>query len=72
MSWSLRRVFVVLTTIAILGSAACLQTAFAQKQQLTTDILLSEISATQPLSVTRAEDIQAIRDWAKTRAVPAD
>jgi len=51
---------------------AGLYTAFAQKQQLTTDILLSEISATQPLSVTRAEDIQAIRDWAKTRAVPAD
>jgi len=51
---------------------AGLYTAFAQKQQLTTDILLGEISGTQPLSVTRAEDIQAIRDWAKTRAVPAD
>jgi len=46
--------------------------AFAQKQQLTTEILLAEIRSTQPLSVTRAEDIQAIRDWAKTRAVPAD
>jgi ATP-dependent 26S proteasome regulatory subunit len=51
---------------------AGLYTAFALKQQLTTDILLGEISGTQPLSVTRAEDIQAIRDWAKTRAVPAD
>jgi ATP-dependent 26S proteasome regulatory subunit len=51
---------------------AGLYTAFAQKQQLTTDILLGEISGTQPLSVTRAEDIQAIRDWAKARAVPAD
>jgi len=51
---------------------AGLYTAFAQKQQLTTDILLGEISGTQPLSVTRAEDIQAIRDWAKTRAAPAD
>jgi ATP-dependent 26S proteasome regulatory subunit len=49
-----------------------LYTAFAQHQQLSTDILLSEIRGTQPLSVTRAEDIQAIRDWAKTRAVPAD
>ena len=46
--------------------------AFAQKQQLTTDILLAEIRGTQPLSVTRAEDIQGIRDWAKARAVPAD
>jgi ATP-dependent 26S proteasome regulatory subunit len=51
---------------------AGLYTAFAQKQQLNTDILLGEIRGTQPLSVTRAEDIQAIRDWAKTRAVPAD
>jgi ATP-dependent 26S proteasome regulatory subunit len=51
---------------------AGLYTAFAQKQQLSTDILLGEIRGTQPLSVTRAEDIQAIRDWAKTRAVPAD
>jgi len=51
---------------------AGLYTAFAQKQQLTTEILVAEIRGTQPLSVTRAEDIQAIRDWAKTRAVPAD
>ena len=51
---------------------AGLYTAFAQKQQLSTDILLGEIRGTRPLSVIRAEDIQAIRDWAKTRAVPAD
>jgi SpoVK/Ycf46/Vps4 family AAA+-type ATPase len=51
---------------------AGLYTAFAQKQQLTTEILLGEIRGTQPLSVTRAEDIQAIRNWAKTRAVHAD
>ena len=51
---------------------AGLYTAFAQKQQLNTDILLGEIRGTQPLSVTRAEDIQSIRDWAKTRAVAAD
>ena len=51
---------------------AGLYTAFAQKQQLNTEILIAEIRGTQPLSVTRAEDIQAIRDWAKTRAVPAD
>jgi AAA+ superfamily predicted ATPase len=51
---------------------SALYTAFGQKQQLTTEILLAEIRGTQPLSVTRAEDIQAIRDWARTRAVPAD
>ena len=49
-----------------------LYTAFAQKQQLSTEILIGEIRGTQPLSVTRAEDIQAIRNWAKNRAVPAD
>jgi ATP-dependent 26S proteasome regulatory subunit len=51
---------------------AGLYTAFAQKQQLTTEILLAEIRATQPLSVTRAEEVEAIRQWAKTRAAPAD
>ena len=52
--------------------AAGLFTAFGAKQQLTTEILLAEIGGTQPLSVTRAEDIQAIREWAKNRAVRAD
>ena len=51
---------------------SALYTAFAQRQQLTTEILLAEIRSTQPLSVTRAEDIQAIREWARTRAVAAD
>jgi SpoVK/Ycf46/Vps4 family AAA+-type ATPase len=51
---------------------SALYSAFAQKQQLTTEILLGEIRGTQPLSVTRAEDVQAIREWAKARAVPAD
>ena len=52
--------------------AAGLYTAFNQKQQLNTEILLTEISATRPLSVTRAEEITAIRQWARSRAVPAD
>jgi len=52
--------------------AAGLYTAFDKKQQLSTDILVAEIKGTEPLSATRAEDIQAIRDWAKSRAVPAD
>jgi ATP-dependent 26S proteasome regulatory subunit len=51
---------------------AGLYTAFAQNQQLTTEILLAEIRATQPLSVTRAEEVASIRQWAKTRAAPAD
>ncbi len=51
---------------------AGLYTAFAQKQQLTTDTLLAEILSTRPLSVTRAEEVESIREWAKTRAAPAD
>jgi len=51
---------------------AGLYTAFAQKQQLTTEILLAEIQSTRPLSVTRAEEVESIRQWAKTRAVAAD
>jgi hypothetical protein len=51
---------------------AGLYTAFARKQQLSTDVLLAEIHATQPLGMTRAEEVAAIRQWAKTRAVPAD
>ena len=52
--------------------AAGLYTAFSAKAQLSTDILLAEIHSTQPLSVTRAEDIDAVRAWAKSRAVAAD
>jgi AAA+ superfamily predicted ATPase len=51
---------------------AGLYTAFSQKQQLSTEIVLAEIQGTQPLSVTRMEDIQAIREWARSRTVPAD
>jgi len=51
---------------------AGLYTAFSQKQQLSTEILIAEIRATRPLSVTRAEEIGAIRNWAKSRAVAAD
>lgn len=49
-----------------------LYTAFSAKQQLSTDVLVAELRGTQPLSVTRAEEIQALREWARERAVPAD
>ena len=52
--------------------AAGLYTAFSGKQQLSTEILLGEIAGTRPLSVTRAEEITEIREWAKSRAVAAD
>jgi ATPase family associated with various cellular activities (AAA) len=50
---------------------AALYTAFSKKEQLSTAILQAELARTVPLSVTRREDIAAIRAWAKGRAVPA-
>ena len=37
----------------------------------TTEHILEEIKATRPLSVTRAEEIDALGEWAKGRTVPA-
>jgi AAA+ superfamily predicted ATPase len=51
---------------------AGLYSAFSAKQQLATEVLIAEIQCTRPLSVTRAEEVQSIREWAKTRAVAAD
>ncbi len=51
---------------------AGLRIVFSAKEQLTTEILVTEIQSTQPLGVTRAEEVQAIREWAKKRAVAAD
>ena len=55
--------------------AAALQNAlygcFAGKKQLTTDAILQALRSSVPLSTTRSEDVQALREWARTRAVPA-
>jgi len=48
-----------------------LYASFAKKQDLTTQALLDALKATVPLSTTRAEEIEALREWARTRAVPA-
>jgi SpoVK/Ycf46/Vps4 family AAA+-type ATPase len=45
--------------------------AFSEKKALKTETILQEISSTTPLSVTRAEDIEALRRWAADRARPA-
>jgi SpoVK/Ycf46/Vps4 family AAA+-type ATPase len=45
--------------------------AYSDKKPLTTDSLIQALSQTVPLSTTRAEEIAALRDWARTRAVPA-
>jgi SpoVK/Ycf46/Vps4 family AAA+-type ATPase len=54
---------------------AALQSAmyrsFADKQALATQSLLQALAVTVPLSTTRAEEIEALREWARSRAVPA-
>ncbi|HEX4484844.1 MAG TPA: AAA family ATPase [Terriglobales bacterium] len=48
-----------------------LYSAYAGKVDLTTQHLLDALAHTVPLSVTRAEEVAELREWAKTRAVPA-
>lgn len=48
-----------------------LYAAFSEKKQLSTESLIAALAQTVPLSTTRAEEITALRDWARTRAVPA-
>ena len=47
-----------------------LYTAFSGSSDVTTAILVDELRATRPLSVTRREDIAELRAWAADRAVP--
>jgi len=46
-----------------------LYAAFARKQEPSNEDLLTALASTVPLSVTRAEEIAELRDWAKDRAV---
>jgi hypothetical protein len=48
-----------------------LYAAYSEKKQLSTQSLLDALAQTVPLSTTRAEEIQSLRQWAQTRAVPA-
>ncbi|HXM23084.1 MAG TPA: AAA family ATPase [Terriglobales bacterium] len=48
-----------------------LYASFSSKQPLTTSSLVDSLAKTVPLSTTRAEEIQELRDWARARAVPA-
>ncbi len=50
---------------------SALYSAFSGGEPLTTSELLAEITQTRPLSVTRREDIQTLREWARGRTVPA-
>jgi SpoVK/Ycf46/Vps4 family AAA+-type ATPase len=51
---------------------SALYTAFSGNASLTTEALAAEVHATRPLSVTMAERIEAMRSWARGRAVRAN
>ena len=51
---------------------AGLYAAHAERKPLDTDLLMAEIRNTRPLSVLMAEQVQALRDWARGRTVLAD
>jgi len=53
---------------AVVGA---LYRAFGADADLTTEELIAEVEATIPLSVTRSEDVAALRAWATSRAVRA-
>lgn len=48
-----------------------LYAAYSEKKPLTIRLLIEALAQTVPLSTTRAEEIAARREWARSRAVPA-
>ena len=50
---------------------AGLYTAFSRGVEVSSQIIAEELKATKPLSVTRAETISALREWARDRTVMA-
>jgi MoxR-like ATPase len=51
---------------------SALHEAYSKKTSLTTELILSAISNSPPISVTLAESVQSLRAWAEDRCVPAD
>ncbi len=50
---------------------SALYVAFADDTELSSEMLLAEVRATRPLSVTMREQVEALRAWARGRTVPA-
>ncbi len=48
-----------------------LYAAYSEKKSLTTQSMITALAKTVPLSTTRAEEIAALREWARARAVAA-
>jgi len=49
-----------------------LHEAYTNKKELVTELILAALAISPPLSVTMAESVQSLRQWAKGRCVPAD
>jgi SpoVK/Ycf46/Vps4 family AAA+-type ATPase len=49
-----------------------LHEAYADEKPLATEHIVEALRNSPPLSVTMAEKVQELRDWAKNRCVPAD
>jgi SpoVK/Ycf46/Vps4 family AAA+-type ATPase len=52
--------------------SSAMYSAFSLKSPLSTEMILQELRSTYPLSVTMREKVEALREWARERAVPAD
>jgi SpoVK/Ycf46/Vps4 family AAA+-type ATPase len=50
---------------------ATLYDSYAASADVTTERVLAELKRTEPLSRSRAEDVERLRGWARDRAVPA-
>jgi ATP-dependent 26S proteasome regulatory subunit len=51
---------------------AALHESYAQKKDLTNEFIIDAVKNSPPLSVTMAEKVEALRQWAKNRCTPAD
>ena len=51
---------------------SALYTAFSSQGALDTHTLLAEVELAVPLATTMAENVERMREWARTRAVPAN
>ena len=51
---------------------SALHEAFTKKRGLDTEAVISAFQTSPPLSVTMAETVHALREWAQGRCVPAD
>jgi SpoVK/Ycf46/Vps4 family AAA+-type ATPase len=51
---------------------AAMHNAFAVREKLTSEHIVAALKASPPLAVTMAESVARLREWAKSRCVPAD